>query len=489
MRCVPMNPFMTRRCTSWAIRCGPDWLVGWGTTLTPGVVGRCRFRHRKREHPRHAWMSHPNLTSLVEIAAPAWLALEAAMDPQVLVRCLAHHLLDGLVDPRGIGFDVLAGEILQWRADLQEVLPAFAAVEVGDDRTTGHPRQLVGGGDGGGGVAEERHEYGVLAAHVLVGCVPEEAALFQVAHRRADVLVGVHRLGIAQAAELHRPLVHRVLVLAVHAGQVDVVAQQAAAHFQGHEVARDQQHAAAFGLHLLEVFQPFDVHLRADAVDAAPPGTRAFENAHTQGVEAVAHQTLAPGLVLLGEAQLEVDLGGMTAAAGQAPGDRADPAAQHALQRPRQPGDPEGSEHDGKHRPVAWITQRRTDGGGGIGHAAILPTRPRVFPGGLPYPCRMRKDPVEWILRGLYSAVLYLLLPITVYHLVWRGFRVREYFRRWDERYASYPQPSGQPRVWLHAVSVGEVNAAAPLVNALRAQRPDIRWVITTITPTGSERV
>jgi len=101
----------------------------------------------------------------------------------------------------------------------------------------------------------------------------------------------------------------------------------------------------------------------------------------------------------------------------------------------------------------------------------------------------MRKDPVEWILRGLYSVVLYILLPITVYHLVWRGFRVREYFRRWDERYASYPQPTGQPRVWLHAVSVGEVNAAAPLVNALREQRPDIRWVITTITPTGSERV
>ncbi|WMJ70430.1 lipid IV(A) 3-deoxy-D-manno-octulosonic acid transferase [Stenotrophomonas sp. 24(2023)] len=101
----------------------------------------------------------------------------------------------------------------------------------------------------------------------------------------------------------------------------------------------------------------------------------------------------------------------------------------------------------------------------------------------------MRKDPVEWILRGLYSAVLYVLLPITVYHLVWRGFRVREYFQRWDERYASYPESSCQPRVWLHAVSVGEVNAAAPLVNALRALRPDIRWVITTITPTGSERV
>ncbi len=101
----------------------------------------------------------------------------------------------------------------------------------------------------------------------------------------------------------------------------------------------------------------------------------------------------------------------------------------------------------------------------------------------------MRKDFIETLLRGLYSAVLYLLLPITVYHLIWRGFRVREYFRRWDERYASYPQSAGEPRVWLHAVSVGEVNAAAPLVNALRERHPDIRWIITTITPTGSQRV
>jgi 3-deoxy-D-manno-octulosonic-acid transferase len=101
----------------------------------------------------------------------------------------------------------------------------------------------------------------------------------------------------------------------------------------------------------------------------------------------------------------------------------------------------------------------------------------------------MRKNLTETLLRGLYSTVLYLLLPITVYHLIWRGFRVREYFRRWDERYASYPQSAGEPRVWLHAVSVGEVNAAAPLVNALRERHPEIRWIITTITPTGSQRV
>ncbi len=105
------------------------------------------------------------------------------------------------------------------------------------------------------------------------------------------------------------------------------------------------------------------------------------------------------------------------------------------------------------------------------------------------YPVRMQADPTERVLRGLYSAALYLLVPVTLYHLVWRGFRQRAYFQRWDERYASYPSAGTSAPLWLHAVSVGEVNAAAPLVDRLRALRPDLQLVVTTITPTGSERV
>ncbi|NDK38527.1 3-deoxy-D-manno-octulosonic acid transferase [Pseudoxanthomonas gei] len=101
----------------------------------------------------------------------------------------------------------------------------------------------------------------------------------------------------------------------------------------------------------------------------------------------------------------------------------------------------------------------------------------------------MRKDLTERLLRGLYSAVLYVLTPVTVYHLIWRGFRFREYFQRWNERYASYPHAAPQADVWLHAVSVGEVNAAAPVVDALRRVHPEWRWLVTTITPTGSARV
>src|SRR5690606_26985921 len=55
--------------------------------------------------------------------------------------------------------------------------------------------------------------------------------------------------------------------------------------------------------------------------------------------------------------------------------------------------------------------------------------------------------------------------------------------------YAAYDAIREDAPVWLHAVSVGEVNAAAPLVDALLAARPDLRLVVTTITPTGSERV
>lgn len=101
----------------------------------------------------------------------------------------------------------------------------------------------------------------------------------------------------------------------------------------------------------------------------------------------------------------------------------------------------------------------------------------------------MRTDPIERLLRGLYAAALYLLVPVTVYHLIWRGFRQSAYFQRWNERYAIYGDEPRASTLWVHAVSVGEVNAAAPLVNALRRDYPQQRVLVTTITPTGSARV
>jgi 3-deoxy-D-manno-octulosonic-acid transferase len=93
------------------------------------------------------------------------------------------------------------------------------------------------------------------------------------------------------------------------------------------------------------------------------------------------------------------------------------------------------------------------------------------------------------LLLGAYSLVMTLLLPTTLYHLVWRGLRQKEYLQRWDERFAFYPGHETAPCLWLHAVSVGEVNAAAPLIKALRARHPSVPMLITTVTPTGSARV
>lgn len=94
------------------------------------------------------------------------------------------------------------------------------------------------------------------------------------------------------------------------------------------------------------------------------------------------------------------------------------------------------------------------------------------------------------VLLGLYALVLHLAFPITLYHLVWRGMRQREYLRRWTERYGWLEGKLDlHDTIWVHAVSVGEVIAARPLVDGLLRRHPDRPVLVTTITPTGSERV
>jgi 3-deoxy-D-manno-octulosonic-acid transferase len=107
----------------------------------------------------------------------------------------------------------------------------------------------------------------------------------------------------------------------------------------------------------------------------------------------------------------------------------------------------------------------------------------------LGYPCHMPLTITDRLLLGAYSLVMTLLLPTTLYHLVWRGLRQKEYLQRWDERFAFYPGGKLSQCLWLHAVSVGEVNAAAPLIRRLQARHPRLPMLITTVTPTGSARV
>ncbi|MBS0213497.1 MAG: lipid IV(A) 3-deoxy-D-manno-octulosonic acid transferase [Proteobacteria bacterium] len=93
------------------------------------------------------------------------------------------------------------------------------------------------------------------------------------------------------------------------------------------------------------------------------------------------------------------------------------------------------------------------------------------------------------LLRGVYACVMYAMVPAILYHLVWRGLRDRNYFRRWSERFGWYGVAPLPPSIWIHAVSVGEVIAVAPLVDALRARHPDALVLVTTATPTGAAQV
>ena len=93
------------------------------------------------------------------------------------------------------------------------------------------------------------------------------------------------------------------------------------------------------------------------------------------------------------------------------------------------------------------------------------------------------------ILRHLYTALLYFLTPFVLLRLCWRGLRAPAYWQRWGERFGYYNGLDLRAAIWIHAVSVGEVVAAEPLVRALRLAHPRAPLLITTMTPTGSAQV
>jgi 3-deoxy-D-manno-octulosonic-acid transferase len=90
-------------------------------------------------------------------------------------------------------------------------------------------------------------------------------------------------------------------------------------------------------------------------------------------------------------------------------------------------------------------------------------------------------------LRLLYICLGYCLVPILLAATLWRGIRDRSYREALPERLGfGPPLPAGG--LWVHAVSVGEVQAAASLVRALRSRYPALPLTLTTSTPTGRGR-
>jgi 3-deoxy-D-manno-octulosonic-acid transferase len=92
------------------------------------------------------------------------------------------------------------------------------------------------------------------------------------------------------------------------------------------------------------------------------------------------------------------------------------------------------------------------------------------------------------IARAGYATLLRGLTPVYLARLWWRGRRERAYRLAIPERLGVYADPKPEPgALWLHAVSLGETRAAAPLIAALRARRPGLRLLLTHSTATGRE--
>lgn len=88
-----------------------------------------------------------------------------------------------------------------------------------------------------------------------------------------------------------------------------------------------------------------------------------------------------------------------------------------------------------------------------------------------------------------YNIIIYLIQPLIWIRLLLRSRKSPAYRKRWAERYGFCKGKVVSGGIMLHSVSVGETLAAIPLVRALRHRYPSLPITVTTMTPTGSERV
>lgn len=92
-------------------------------------------------------------------------------------------------------------------------------------------------------------------------------------------------------------------------------------------------------------------------------------------------------------------------------------------------------------------------------------------------------------MRFIYTLIFIIALPVIIVRLWVKDKKVPGYRIRWPERFGWIaPLKEDRKVIWVHAVSVGEVIAATPLVNRL-LDEDNLALIITTMTPTGSTRV
>ena len=91
------------------------------------------------------------------------------------------------------------------------------------------------------------------------------------------------------------------------------------------------------------------------------------------------------------------------------------------------------------------------------------------------------------MMRLIYNVLIYLAAPVALMMHLWRGLRDPSYREQLGERFGFGP-PLPADSIWIHAVSVGEVQAAESLVRQLLARYPRNPLLLTTVTPTGAAR-
>lgn len=90
----------------------------------------------------------------------------------------------------------------------------------------------------------------------------------------------------------------------------------------------------------------------------------------------------------------------------------------------------------------------------------------------------------------LYTLLIYLLRVPMLLFFVWRSKADPAYRQRFAERFALQQVPAtAVGGIVVHAVSMGEVVAATPLIEKLLRQYPDLPVTVTCTTPTGSARI
>jgi 3-deoxy-D-manno-octulosonic-acid transferase len=92
-------------------------------------------------------------------------------------------------------------------------------------------------------------------------------------------------------------------------------------------------------------------------------------------------------------------------------------------------------------------------------------------------------------MRSLYTLLIYLATPLVLLYLLFRGLRSKDYLRRWPERFGRFDAPQQTGGIMVHAVSMGEVNAASMMVQELSRRFPEDPLYLTALTPTGSARI